>query len=377
MAELEVRHHDQADEVRPFVANGHVDIVKLAGGVIGRGTFEPGWRWSEHVKPIAGTDSCQAPHMGYCVAGRMVVRMDDGTEKEIGARATCSSSRPATTPGWWATSPASRSTSPAWSTTRRRADRGRSPERRRADPRHRRPRTGLRPRRRRDDRTLSAVGRRGRRSGLDRDADPGPCVVAVGRPTVSEAWSPWRARSRQCPAVDRLVLPGTAPGTSRSARCRRSCSCGARAGTSRATPPQVMVGVAGDRSTSSNERQYWTMTAAGPAVPPKSQKPPSRRWPRASTSILRHPRARAAPSARSGLPNPAPMRTRTGAARRAPPSIGPRLIAAPSATPSFPQGTRRYPRGRRPVSTGSRAGRRAGRTARNERGSRFGDLLPN
>jgi quercetin dioxygenase-like cupin family protein len=84
MAELEVRNHDQADEVRPFVDKGHVDIVKLGDGTVGRGTFLPGWRWSEHVKPIAGTDSCQAPHMGYCVSGRMVVKMDDGTEKEIG-----------------------------------------------------------------------------------------------------------------------------------------------------------------------------------------------------------------------------------------------------------------------------------------------------
>jgi len=84
MAELEVRNHAQADETRPFVDKGHVEIVKLAGGTVGRGTFEPGWRWSEHVKPIAGTDSCQAPHMGSCVSGRMVVRMDDGTEKEIG-----------------------------------------------------------------------------------------------------------------------------------------------------------------------------------------------------------------------------------------------------------------------------------------------------
>ena len=84
MAELEVRNHDRADEIRPFVDKGRVEIVTLAGGNVGRGTFEPGWRWSEHVKPIAGTESCQSHHMGYCVSGRMGVRMDDGTEKEIG-----------------------------------------------------------------------------------------------------------------------------------------------------------------------------------------------------------------------------------------------------------------------------------------------------
>ncbi len=85
MAELEVRNPDKADETRPFVDRGRVEIVRLAGGTVGRGTFEPGWRWSEHVNPIAGTETCQAAHMGYCVSGRMVVRMDDGTEKEIGA----------------------------------------------------------------------------------------------------------------------------------------------------------------------------------------------------------------------------------------------------------------------------------------------------
>jgi len=84
MAECVVRNPDQADETRPFVDKGRVEIVKLAGGTVGRGTFEPGWRWSEHVKPIAGTESCQSSHMGSCVSGRMVVRMDDGTETEIG-----------------------------------------------------------------------------------------------------------------------------------------------------------------------------------------------------------------------------------------------------------------------------------------------------
>lgn len=84
MAELEVRNPDQADETRPFVDKGRVEIVKLAGGTVGRGTFEPGWRWSDDLKPIAGTDSCQATHFLYCVSGRMGVRMNDGSEGEIG-----------------------------------------------------------------------------------------------------------------------------------------------------------------------------------------------------------------------------------------------------------------------------------------------------
>jgi quercetin dioxygenase-like cupin family protein len=76
---------DQPDEVRPFKdEKGHMDVVHLPSGDAGRGTFEPGWHWAEHVKPIAGTDSCQVHHIGYILSGRMRVRMDDGTETEFG-----------------------------------------------------------------------------------------------------------------------------------------------------------------------------------------------------------------------------------------------------------------------------------------------------
>ena len=51
---------------------------------VGRATFLPGWKWSQHVKPIAKTDSCQAAHTGYFVSGRMKVVMDDGEEMEYG-----------------------------------------------------------------------------------------------------------------------------------------------------------------------------------------------------------------------------------------------------------------------------------------------------
>lgn len=71
------------DETRTF-AKGKVEVVKIAGGVVGRLTLEPGWRWSEHVKPIAGTKSCEAPHFQYHVSGRIRIRMDDGTELEAG-----------------------------------------------------------------------------------------------------------------------------------------------------------------------------------------------------------------------------------------------------------------------------------------------------
>ena len=85
MPGLERKNVSAPDETRPFKdGKGRVELVNLAGGPVGRATFEPGWRWSEHVKPIAGTDSCQAAHVGYFVSGRMVVRMDDGEEMEFG-----------------------------------------------------------------------------------------------------------------------------------------------------------------------------------------------------------------------------------------------------------------------------------------------------
>ena len=69
----------QPDEVREF-PNGRLELVNIGEGVVGRLVLEPGWRWSNDVKPIAGTESCEAPHFQYHVSGTVVIRMDDGTE---------------------------------------------------------------------------------------------------------------------------------------------------------------------------------------------------------------------------------------------------------------------------------------------------------
>jgi hypothetical protein len=84
MAEVEGKSFDSPDETRPFEGNGHADVVQVAGRPVARGVFEPGWRWSNNVKPIAQTDSCEASHLGYCVSGRMKIYMDDGSEYEMG-----------------------------------------------------------------------------------------------------------------------------------------------------------------------------------------------------------------------------------------------------------------------------------------------------
>ena len=85
MAKLQAKRFESPDEVRPFAGGkGQVELLDLAGHAVGRGIFEPGWRWSEHVKPLSGTDSCEVEHIGYVLDGRMVAVMDAGEELEVG-----------------------------------------------------------------------------------------------------------------------------------------------------------------------------------------------------------------------------------------------------------------------------------------------------
>ena len=80
----EVKNFESPDETRPFEGKGKADVLNIGGRTIGKGVFEPGWKWSENVKPIAQTDSCQVSHLGYCISGSMTVYMDDGGRLEIG-----------------------------------------------------------------------------------------------------------------------------------------------------------------------------------------------------------------------------------------------------------------------------------------------------
>jgi len=85
MSSFERKRFDNPDETRPFRDKGEVKIVNIGDGVVGLANFEPGWKWTEHVQPIAGTESCQAAHIGYVLSGRQIIRMDGGTEVEISA----------------------------------------------------------------------------------------------------------------------------------------------------------------------------------------------------------------------------------------------------------------------------------------------------
>ena len=79
---LSARSFEEPDEVRTPPL-GRIEIVNLVSHTLGRATFQPGWRWSEHVKPIAGTESCQFTHVGTAISGRLHVRLNDGSELEI------------------------------------------------------------------------------------------------------------------------------------------------------------------------------------------------------------------------------------------------------------------------------------------------------
>ena len=83
MAGIEARGFDSPDETRT-PDKTRVDVVRMGATTAARYTFQPGWRWSEAVKPVVGTDSCQVRHVGVVQSGRLHVKHEDGTEGEAG-----------------------------------------------------------------------------------------------------------------------------------------------------------------------------------------------------------------------------------------------------------------------------------------------------
>ncbi len=83
MAGIEKRDFGSPDESRT-PDKTRVDVVRMGSNSVGRFAFEPGWRWSECVKPVVGTDSCQIRHVGVVESGRLAIKHEDGTEVEIG-----------------------------------------------------------------------------------------------------------------------------------------------------------------------------------------------------------------------------------------------------------------------------------------------------
>jgi hypothetical protein len=79
MKGYELKQFAQPDEVRTF-DKGRLELVNIGDGVVGRLVLEPGWRWSESVKPLAGTELCEAPHFQYHVSGTLRIITNDGRE---------------------------------------------------------------------------------------------------------------------------------------------------------------------------------------------------------------------------------------------------------------------------------------------------------
>jgi quercetin dioxygenase-like cupin family protein len=79
---LEIINFDRPSEVHTF-AKGKLEIVQIAGMVVGRATYEPGWRWSEHVGKKTGADLCEVEHLCVVIAGKSGLRMRDGTERTL------------------------------------------------------------------------------------------------------------------------------------------------------------------------------------------------------------------------------------------------------------------------------------------------------
>jgi quercetin dioxygenase-like cupin family protein len=84
MLEVMLKSFESPDETRVF-EKGKLEIVRIGGMVLGRASYEPGWRWSEHVSPIAGTALCEVEHVGMVLSGRAMAAMSDGTEVELAA----------------------------------------------------------------------------------------------------------------------------------------------------------------------------------------------------------------------------------------------------------------------------------------------------
>ncbi len=82
MLEVVLKRFENPDEVRVF-EKGRFEIVKIGGMIIGRATYEPGWKWSDHVSPIAGTPFCVVEHLGMVISGTATAAIKGGEVYEL------------------------------------------------------------------------------------------------------------------------------------------------------------------------------------------------------------------------------------------------------------------------------------------------------
>ena len=82
MLEVILKSFENPDETRRF-EKGKFEIVQIGGMILGRATYEPGWKWSLHVGPLAGAPLCAIEHVGLVISGRAIAAMQDGREIEL------------------------------------------------------------------------------------------------------------------------------------------------------------------------------------------------------------------------------------------------------------------------------------------------------
>ena len=86
MQKVILKSFERPDETRMF-EKGKLEIVRIGGMTLGRATYQPGWKWSEHVSPIAGTAFCEVEHVGMVLSGTAMAAMQDGAQVELTAGA--------------------------------------------------------------------------------------------------------------------------------------------------------------------------------------------------------------------------------------------------------------------------------------------------
>jgi hypothetical protein len=82
MKQAEHKDFGTPDEVREF-PKGRLELIKVGGAMVGRAVFEPGWKWSNDVRPIAGTTHCEHRHLGIVISGQLHVVMNDGATMDF------------------------------------------------------------------------------------------------------------------------------------------------------------------------------------------------------------------------------------------------------------------------------------------------------
>jgi quercetin dioxygenase-like cupin family protein len=75
----ELLNFAEPSEVRTF-DKGKFELYRVGPTILGRATYQPGWKWSEHVGKSSGAKSCQVEHVGLVLSGEAIARMDDGAE---------------------------------------------------------------------------------------------------------------------------------------------------------------------------------------------------------------------------------------------------------------------------------------------------------